>query len=229
MNASQKHKEQVTNFNSIGKPFIYLITKGEATAENFAEKKSEILRLIKNAAQAKISLIQIREKQLSARLVFELAAEAVKLAQNTETKILINDRADIALAANADGVHLTSHSLAADIIRRNFPDDFIIGVSTHTIKEAEKAKKNGANFATFSPIFDSPGKSNPQGVEKLREVCEKLKPFPIVALGGIDETNYKSVLDNSASGFAAIRFLNDARNIREISRKNAKHAKKDEK
>ena len=207
------------NFNSIGKPLIYLITGGEATTENFAEKKPEILELIKHAVQAKISLIQIREKCLSARLVFELAAEAVKLTQNSETKILINDRADIALAANADGVHLTSRSLSADIIRCNFPADFIIGVSTHTIESAELAKKKGADFATFSPVFDSPNKGNPQGLEKLCEVCEKLKPFPVIALGGINETNYKSVLDNGASGFAAIRCLNDARNIKQISRK----------
>ncbi len=201
-------------FNSICEPFIYLITNGEATAENFAEKKLETLNLIKNAVKAKISLIQIREKKLSARLVFELAVKAVKLTRNTDTKILINDRPDIALAAQADGVHLTSHSLAVEIVRRNFPDDFIIGVSTHTIEETEKAKNQGADFATFSPIFDSPDKGNPQGVEKLREVCEKLKPFPIVALGGIDETNYKSVLKNGASGFAAIRFLNDTENFK---------------
>ncbi len=213
------------NFNSIGKPLIYLITGGEATTENFAEKKPEILELIKHAVQAKISLIQIREKCLSARLIFELAAEAVKLTQNSETKILINDRADIALAANIDGVHLTSRSLSAEVIRRNFPANFIIGVSAHTIESAEQAKKNGADFATFSPIFDSPNKGNPQGVEKLREVCEKLKPFPVIALGGINETNYKSVLDNGASGFAAIRFLNDVRNLREIRRKEANQAK----
>ncbi len=206
-------------FNSISKPLIYLITDGKAIAENFADKKAEILKLIKNAVQAKISLIQIREKKLSARLVFELAAEAVKLRRNTETKILINDRADIALAANADGVHLTSHSLTAEIIRQTFPQNFIIGVSTHTIEEAELAKNQGADFATFSPIFDSPGKGNLQGVEKLREVCEKLKPFPMVALGGIDKTNYKSVLDNGASGFAAIRFLNNVENLKKMGSK----------
>ncbi|MDQ3088869.1 MAG: thiamine phosphate synthase [Acidobacteriota bacterium] len=219
----------MANFNLIGNSLIDLITNGEATTENFAEKKAEILKLIKTAVRAKISLIQIREKKLAARLVFELAAEAVKLAQNTETKILINDRADIALAANADGVHLTSCSLSADIIRRNFPDNFIIGVSTHTIEEAELAKNRGADFVTFSPIFDSPDKDNPQGIEKLREVCEKLNPFSIIALGGIDATNYKSVLEAGASGFAAIRFLNDAGNIKKISRKVAKHTKNNEK
>lgn len=201
-------------FNLIGKSIVYLITDGEMTAENFGRKKAETLKLIKNAVQAKISLIQIREKNLSARLVFELSAEAVKLTNHSKTKILINDRADIALAADADGVHLTSGSISADIIRPDFPADFIIGVSAHTVETAEDAKKNGADFATFSPIFDSPNKDNPQGLEKLREVCERLRPFPIIALGGIDATNYKSVLEYGASGFAAIRFLNDAENFK---------------
>ena len=187
------------------------------TAQNFSQKKSQTLELIEIAARNNISLIQIREKKLSARLVFEIARAAVKITQNTGTKLLVNDRADIALAANADGVHLTARSLSAGAIRRAFPKDFIIGVSTHTIEEAGNAKNQTADFVTFSPIFSMPNKDKFQGIENLREVCEKLKPFPVIALGGIDETNYKSVLENGASGFAAIRFLNDAENIRKFS------------
>jgi len=198
-------------------PLIYLITDGEMTAQNFSQKKSQTLELIEIAARNNISLIQIREKKLSARLVFEIARAAVKITQNTGTKLLVNDRADIALAANADGVHLTARSLSAGAIRRAFPKDFIIGVSTHTIEEAGNAKNQTADFVTFSPIFSMPNKDKFQGIENLREVCEKLKPFPVIALGGIDETNYKSVLENGASGFAAIRFLNDAENIRKLS------------
>ncbi len=119
---------------STPKSLIYLITEGQATTENFAKKKREILKLVEIALASKISFIQIREKQLPARLVFELAAEAAKLARRSNTKILVNDRADIALAARADGVHLTSASLSAQIIRRNFPPRFIIGVSVHSTR-----------------------------------------------------------------------------------------------
>lgn len=195
---------------------IYLITEGETTPQNFPEKSAQILNLVRIAAQYKISLIQIREKQLSARLVFELVSKAVKITRNTETKILVNDRADIALAANADGVHLTSASLSARTIRQNFPREFIVGVSTHTIEEAETAKRGGADFVTFSPIFATPRKGAPKGLDALREVCEKSKPFPVIALGGINETNFKSILDAGASGFAAIRFLNDTENLLKI-------------
>lgn len=196
-------------FDSIEKPLIYLITEGAATAENFIEKKAQILEVIKTAVEREVSLIQIREKQLSARHVFELTSEAVQITKNSRTKLLVNDRADIALAANAAGVHLTEISLGVDIIRRNFPVDFMIGVSAHTFEKAELAKIQGADFAVFSPIFASPNKGAPHGLEKLREVCQRLEDFPIVALGGIDESNYKSVLKNGASGFAAIRYLNE--------------------
>ena len=201
-------------FNSISNPLIYLITDGKTTAENFAEKKPRILELIKTSVENKISLIQIREKKISARLVFELTCEAVKITRKSRTKVLVNDRADIAFAAEADGVHLTSQSLSARVVRRNFPKDLIIGVSAHTLAAAETAKKNGADFVTFSPIFETPGKGKPYGVDKLREVCEKLKPFPIIALGGINNENYKTVLENGASGFAAIRFLNNTENFK---------------
>ena len=143
------------------KPLIYLITEGQTTPENFRQNSVQILDLIETAAKNKISLVQIREKNLPARLVFELAAEAVKITRRTKTKILINDRADIALAAEADGVHLTSQSLSAQTVRRSFSRDFIIGVSTHTIEEAEIARKQGADFITFSPVFASPGKGIP--------------------------------------------------------------------
>lgn len=198
-------------------PLIYLITNGELNVQNFSRRKSQTLELIEVAVQNNISLIQIREKELSARLVFELAREASEITRDSGTKLLLNDRADIALAANADGVHLTSRSLSCHTIRRNFPIDFLIGVSTHTIKEAEEAKKQEANFVTFSPIFPTPNKSEPQGVDNLRKVCDKLKPFPVIALGGIDAGNYPEVLKAGASGFAAIRFLNDTENIRKLS------------
>lgn len=188
---------------------IYLITDGELTIENFNVKKTETLDLIKAAVQKEISLIQIREKSLPARMIYELTAEAVRSARGSRTKILVNDRADIALAANADGVHLTDRSLSADVIHRFSPKKLIVGVSTHTLAEAAVAKEQNADFATLSPIFHSPGKGEPKNPAFLREVCRALKPFPVLALGGINETNYESVIANGAGGIAAIRFLKD--------------------
>lgn len=193
-------------------PIVYLITAGEATNFNFSEKRVEILKTIENAVRSKINLIQLREKKLSVKLLYELAAEAAKITRNSETKLLVNDRADVASAANADGVHLTGVSLSTAVVRQNFPPEFIIGASTHSFAEANEARKQGANFVTFSPIFETPSKAEygePQGLKKLSEVCRRLNPFPVIALGGIDETNFSKTLENGASGFAAIRFLND--------------------
>lgn len=207
----------MTDFKSFVKPLIYLITEGKTTPENFSEKAVGILELIKIAVETEVSLIQIREKRLPAKLIFELTSAAALITHHSRTKLLVNDRADIALAAKADGVHLTENSLSADTIRRTFPKDFIIGVSAHTIEKAASAESHGADFVVFSPVFFSPGKGEPQGREMLREVCRRLKGFPIVALGGIDESNYRSVLENGASGFAAIRFLNDRENLRKLT------------
>ena len=200
------------------KPLIYLITKGETTPGNFREKRVETLSIIEKAVRAKVSLIQIREKRLPAKLVFELASEAVRITKNSDTKLLVNDRADIALAAEADGVHLPANSLPVEIIRKSFPENFIIGASAHSLEEVEKARLAGADFATFSPVFATASKAQygaPQGVAKLREVSENFREFPIIALGGIDESNFREVLQ-IADGFAAIRFLNDAENLRKL-------------
>jgi len=201
---------------------IYLITDGGTTAENFCARSLQTLQLIEKAVEAEISFIQIREKQLPAKLVFDLASKAAEIAANTNTKLLVNDRADIALAAAADGVHLTSTSLSADVIRSNFPPDFIIGVSAHTLAETQKAKLAGADFATFSPIYATDSKAKygaPQGIGALREVVEAGGEFPIIALGGIDENNFSDVLRSGASGIAAIRFLNDADTLSEVVKK----------
>jgi thiamine-phosphate pyrophosphorylase len=201
-------------------PLIYLITSGEATTENFSTKTAKILNLIKAAVKSKINLIQIREKKLPAKLVFKLVSVVAKITANTSTILLVNDRADVAFAAGADGVHLTSVSLPANIIRRNFPPEFIIGVSAHSTRDCEIAKQQGADLATFSPIYKTPSKENygkPQGLEKLRAACERVKPFPIIALGGIDETNYAQTLVAGASGFAAIRFLSDEAKLKKLA------------
>lgn len=194
-----------------------MITNGETTVESFAENKNSILELTRIAAKADVSLVQIREKKIPTRLVYELVSEAAEITKNTQTKLLVNDRADTALAAGADGVHLTSTSLSCAVIRRNFPKNFIVGVSTHSLEKAFEAKLQGADFVTYSPVFDTPEKGEPKNLDELSKICKKLNPFPVIALGGINETNYVSVLENGAQGFAAISFLNNAENLESLA------------
>jgi thiamine-phosphate pyrophosphorylase len=201
----------------VDKPIIYLITEGEATDSNFAVSKVEILEIVRVAVEEKVSLIQLREKRLSVRLLFELTVAAVEITSGSSTRLLVNDRADIAVAAKADGVHLAANSLPVRVIRQTFPGDFIIGVSTHTPEEAANAVQDGADFAVFGPIFETPGKGKPQGLDILRAVCDDLRPFPLIGIGGIGSSNYGAVLSAGAAGFAAIRYLNDPEKLRKLS------------
>lgn len=199
-------------------PTIYLITKGEATDSNFAAARVEILDTVRLAVDEKVSLIQIREKKLSAKRLFELTRDAAEITSGSATRLLVNDRADIALAAKADGVHLAANSLPADVIRKNFPAEFIIGVSAHALDAVENAMKCGADFAVYGPIFETAGKGEPKGLAMLTEVCAKVRPFPVLGLGGMDDLNCESVIAAGASGIAAIRSLNDAVSLRAMCR-----------
>jgi len=206
-------------FRNQTKPIVYLITEGSLTNEIAVSQKGfkPILDLISSAVLAKVSLIQIREKNLSANFLYELTKQAAKITHKTETRLLVNDRADIALAANADGVNLTTLSLRAEIIRKHFSKNFIIGVSTHSIAEAMRAKENGADFALLGPIFDTPSKrqyGSPLGLDKLKEVSETLCDFPVIGIGGVALENARQVFQHGASGIAAIRLLNDAENLK---------------
>ena len=161
------------------------------------------------AVELGVSLIQIREKQLTGKLLYKLVCDAVTVTAGTETLLLVNDRADIAVAAGADGVHLPAMSLSPKMVRAAFGPEIIIGVSTHSISEASNARVGGADYIVFGPVFATPGKGDGCGVKGLAEVCRELVSFPVIALGGIDSDNFRSSLDAGAAGFAAIRSLND--------------------
>lgn len=195
-------------------PLIYLITDGSITNENFTRKSVETLHLIEQAVAAGVPLVQIREKNLFTRLLFELASRAVEISRSSRTKILVNDRPDVASAAGADGVHLTEQSLPANVVRKSFPELELIGVSTHSLEGTRLAANVGADFAVFGPVFATPGKGEGVGTTKLKEVCDAVSPFPVIALGGIDAGNFENALDAGAAGFAAIRFLNDLGSFR---------------
>ena len=194
--------------DSLQRPIICLITKGNAIPATFQQQKDEIIETVRKAVRSAISIVQIREKYLTAKQLFEVSAEAVRASAGSVTSILVNDRADVALAAGADGVQLRSDSVRAAVIRRFFPPSFIIGVSAHTESDVIAARDAGANFAVFGPVFETPGKPFTVGPDELRRVCKAAGSFPVLALGGIDDSNAEAALQSGAAGFAAIRFLN---------------------
>ena len=191
-----------------GSPLTYLITKGEATKERFSECACEILSNVRRSVAAGISLIQIREKYITTKQLHELAVEAAAIVSGSQTKLLINGRVDVAMAAGADGVHLPEDGLPVAETHLVCPAPFLIGASVHSLEAAHSAKADGADFVLFGPVFDSLGKSG-VGLEPLADICRALEDFPVLAVGGIDGSNHQSVIDSGASGYAAIRYLNN--------------------
>lgn len=194
-------------------PIIYPITNGATRTPE------DILPLIEAAVSAKVPLFQIREKLLPGRVLYELVTRAVEITRGSDTRLLVNDRSDIARATGADGVHLTGQSLPADVMRKIYGPEFLIGVSTHSREEARIARVRGADFVVFGPVFATESKrefGEPQGLEKLREITSELRGFPVVAIGGITLDNVAACFEAGASGVAAIRLLNDAERISSI-------------
>lgn len=157
--------------------------------------------------------IQIREKDLEGCALLELARFAVREARAASARVLINDRLDVALAANAAGVHLGEQSLPLEILaqwrRSAGRPDFMIGVSTHSLEAARAAERGGADYIFFGPVFTTPSKAEygaPQGIERLREVCAAVA-IPVLAIGGVTYENMFMCLEAGAAGVAAIRWF----------------------
>ena len=202
-------------------PIIYPITSGATSPQTTPDDPqfSAILWLVRAAVDAQVPLVQIREKSLHARVLFELVARAAEITRRSRTRLLVNDRSDIARAAGADGVHLTTQSLPVEVVRNICGVDFLIGVSTHSVDEARAAQVAGADFVVFGPVFETESKrtyGEPQGLDKLREVTRALGEFPVVAIGGITLDNVRACFDAGARGVAAIGMLNDIQNLSSI-------------
>ena len=189
-------------------PIIYPITRGAATTP-------DILLQVRAAVDAEVSLFQIREKSLSARGLYELVVRAVSITRGSKTRLMVNDRVDVARAAGADGVHLTARSLPAEVVRSTCGAEFLIGVSTHSVEEARAARDGGADFVVFGPIFSTESKlafGPPQGLAALRDVTGELDNFPVLAIGGITRDNISVCLSAGARGVAGISLFSNALN-----------------
>jgi thiamine-phosphate pyrophosphorylase len=205
------------------RPLLYYITDRTQFPGPESARTARLLQKIQEAAAAGVDFIQLREKDLSAHELENLARDAVAIVRNAHagqfsTRILINSRTDVALATQADGIHLRSDDIAVADVRkiwadaqwqtRSHPQPFI-SVSCHTVETVLSAQQNGADLAVFAPVFEKKDAPNtrPAGLEMLRAACQY--KIPVLALGGVTLDNAAACLQAGAAGIAAIRLFQE--------------------
>ena len=168
-----------------------------------------MLQRLEKALKKGIRMVQLREKELSGLEYYQLAKRVRELTQDYDAMLFINDRVDIALAVNADGVHLPEKGLPPSVVKRIAPE-LLVGYSAHSLEQALWAQEEGADFITLSPIFktQSHPEVEPIGLGLLKEVSQKLS-IPVYALGGITWDRIKLCYKNGAYGIAGIGLFFD--------------------
>ncbi len=178
-------------------PRLYAITDRKRYGENFFET-------IKRILEKGVRMIQLREKDLPGKELYHLAVKARELTKNYNALLLINDRVDVALAVEADGVHLPSEGFPPSVVKK-MNKNLILGYSAHDLSSALWAQEEGADFVTLSPIFKTSSHPDrePLGLSVLQDVSKNLK-IPVYALGGISWDKIKVCYKNGAYGIAGI-------------------------
>ena len=212
-------------------PLLYYITDRHAFPGEEGDKRHKLLAKISEAAQAGVDYVQLREKDLSPRELERLAADAVHCIQNAQrcvgtrepkTALLINSRADVALAVGAEGVHLPANDLVPSDARGIWNSRSVargarvtVSISCHTLEDIGTAESAGADLVLFAPVFEKKAlpASKPTGLDGLRDACRS--QIPVLALGGITLKNVSACLDAGAAGIAGIRLFQE-NNIAEL-------------
>jgi thiamine-phosphate pyrophosphorylase len=193
---------------------LYLVTDRKQTGGR------PLMDAVTEALKGGVKAVQLREKDLKTRDLLRLAYEMRQLTLKYDARLFINDRVDIAIAVDADGVQLTQKSVPPFAVRK-LSSRLIIGVSTHNLEEAVRAERGGADFITLGPVYPTPSKLKygaPIGVDTLRDVARQVR-IPVLAIGGINMDNMAEAVGAGAQGVAMISTLLGAKNIRSVTGK----------
>jgi len=202
---------ELPNFRAAIDFKLYLITDRRLFTDYYS-----LFTAVEEALDGGLKAVQLREKDLEIRELLQMAYKMREITKKYKAKLFINDRVDIALAVDADGVHLGQSSIPPSAARKVAGNKLIIGASTHGIKEALETEKSGADFITFGPIYKTPSKlkyGKPPGIDVLRKVKSKVS-IPVFAIGGIKTDMVKEVMDAGADGIALISGILGAEDIK---------------
>ncbi|MGN0104952.1 thiamine phosphate synthase [Methanobrevibacter ruminantium] len=193
---------------------VYLVTdRRDKTDEEF-------LNIIEEAIKGGTTIVQLREKTASTKEFYDLALRVKEITSRYGVPLLINDRIDIALAVDSEGVHIGQDDMPADIAREIIGEDKILGVSASTVEEAKKAEIDSADYIGSGAVFPTATKDDADSVSKdeLKEIVDSID-IPIVAIGGITVENASTLKDSGIDGFSVVSAIMSADDPRDASRK----------
>ena len=172
---------------------------------------------VRSAFCAQVDYVQLRESDLASRRLAFLVEDLRARPEKKGTRLLVNERMDVAVSCGADGVHLPSGSLPLSALRVFVGDDLILGISCHGGEDVQKAVQAGACYVLLGPVFETPSKpgTTPLGLAALAEVCRRF-PVPVFALGGVVRENAKDCIQAGAAGVAGIRIFQQAQNLEDL-------------
>ena len=192
---------------------LYLVTDKSDDVEKF-------LNTIEKSLKGGVKVVQIREKTADTLDFYNLALKVKEITEKYDVPLIINDRVDVALAIDADGVHVGQTDMPCDITRKLVGNDKIVGVSAATIDEAKKAEKDGADYIGTGAVFPTATKDDAQKKKKndLKEIAESIN-IPVVAIGGITLDNAHELKDTGIKGLSVVSAIMSSDNPKESSEK----------
>ena len=188
---------------------LYLVTDSDIL------RGRDFYNCIEEALKGGVTMLQLREKNASGKEFLEKAIKLRELTKKYNVKFIINDRVDIAMLCDADGVHVGQSDIPANKVRELIGEDKIVGVSARTVEEAIRAKENGADYLGVGAMFNTRTKLDAKSVsiEKLKEIKELIK-LPVVAIGGLSLSNIDKLKECNVDGYAVVSAILGAENIK---------------
>lgn len=190
---------------------LYLVTDKSSDVEKF-------LKTIEEAIKGGVSVVQIREKTSETLDFYNLALRVKEITTKYNVPLIINDKVDVALAIDADGVHVGQSDMPCDVTRKLIGKDKILGVSASTISEAKKAQEDGADYIGTGAVFPTATKDDAPSITKqdLKKVVESID-IPVVAIGGINHNNAFELIDTGIAGLSVVSAIMNAEDPRSAS------------